>query len=150
MTKFRFKDGYECYASDKEEAKQKHKDFKEGKEVVASFEEKEENFENSINKVFNAIDYIKEQVEKSVEALDIVNREAFSKEVVRKYILEIQKFIEESDIVNFTEMAKSSFYAVTKTYSMQEWKEQCIAMLPDNVSVGEEKRVEETLEDLCH
>lgn len=146
MTKFRFKDGYECYASCREEAKQKHKDFKE--KVTASFEEKKENFEDDINKVFDAIDHIREQVDNSVKALDVVKRETFSKEVVRKYILEIQKFIEESDLVNLAETAKQAFYNATSTHSMQEWKEQCIAMLPQ-VSVATEQKAEQALEELC-
>lgn len=143
-------DGYECIASSAEEAKLKHKKFKEGKKIIASFQEKKENFEDDISKVFNAIEHIEEEVEKSVRALDFVKKDSFSKEVVRKYILEIQKYIEESDVKNIVEMAKQAFYQATKTFSMREWKEQCLEMLPSGASVADAQKAEQLLEEICH
>lgn len=151
LKKYTFKsDGFECVASSSEEAKMKHKQFKKGKKVTASFQDKKENFEDDINKVFDAIDHIEDEVDKSVRALDFVKKDSFSKEVVRKYVLEIKKYIEESDLKNLAEMAKYAFYSATQTHSMQEWKEQCLAMLPSDASVADAEKAEKILEEICH
>ena len=151
LKKYTFKsDGFECVASSPDEAKMKHKQFKKGKKVTASFQDKKENFEDDIKKVFDAIDHIEDEVDKSVRALDFVKKDSFSKEVVRKYVLEIKKYIEESDLKNLTEMAKFAFYSATQTHSMQEWKEQCLEMLPLNASVADAEKAEKLLEEICH
>lgn len=147
--KYKFQsDGFECYASSSEEAKMKHKAFKEEK-VVASFEEKKEAFEANIEKLYDAVHHIEEEANKSVIAIDVVKKETFSKDIVRNYAREFKKYVEESDIKNIIEDVKQSFLSATKTFSLEEWKEQCLAMLPDKISVGEHRDIEKVLEDIC-
>ena len=145
MSKFAFKDGTIIVADTKEEAIAQHKAMKTKADVDA--------FDDAMHLVYrleDSVSHIEEEVDKSVQALDYVNKDSYSKDVVKKYIAEIKKYVEESGFKeNIDKLSSVIRKHMSRSNSWKEWKEKCLATLPE-CSVADAQNVENILEELCH
>jgi len=146
---FRFPNGYKCQAESKEEAIRKYHEHK--VEADSSMlEERKESLFNYLGNVEDAIKHIKEEVDNSVKALDVVKRETFPKQVVKNYINEIKKYIDETDIESQTDNAWGTLRALTGSApNWKAWVELCIEFMPSTASVADANKAKELLEELC-
>lgn len=147
MPNYRFKDGYTCTASSPEEAKKMHKVYAEHN----IYEEAQENVLNSFWKVEEGINEVFDVVDKSIRALDVVNKDSFSKEVVKEYIGQVQKCLEENNVSDNMSKLDAHIHTLTsKAVNMKDWAKLCLSLLPDDISVKEADEAKESLEALCH
>lgn len=142
MPKFKFKDGIIIEASTVEEAKSLHK-------IKADIEDDADDARKCIWRIEDAINHIKTEVDNSIKALDVVKKDSFSKDVVKEYVNEIKKYVDETDFKENIDELQSIINKMGRTKSWNEWKEKCLAILPD-CSAGEAQQIEEALEELCH
>lgn len=145
MTKYRFKDGFECVANSKEEAKIIHR---------ASAGKYEDNLDSLFNKIWEAesgYNYLEKEINNSIKALDIVNKDNFSKDIVKEYVSEIKKYLDESGLKDKISSLNDSAHSLERRPSnMKEWKEMCLNSLPSDCSLADYQNAEEKLEELCH
>lgn len=150
MSKYRFKDGFECEALNSEEAKAMHKAFKDNK-TTASAEATKDNLMNNIWKAQSNVESFEEYLEKCIQALDHIKSKEIPIENVKKYLDSIKDNFENCEfgelMKNIEDLSKT---LTSKPSNMKEWKELCLELLPDSTSLGDAQRVEEKLEEVCH
>lgn len=150
MRKFGFSDGFKCVASTAEEAKAKHKDYLNNKvEAKTDFEFTVEEAFDTLGEIEDAFNHIKEEVEKSVTALDVVKKDSFSKAIVKRYVKEIDNYVDETNWKMLIDNLWGTIRSITTASNWENWKERCLETLPSNCSLGDRQLIEEKLEELC-
>lgn len=150
MRKFGFSDGFKCYANTSEEAKVMHKDFLRKKVTASTFEDVKEEAFNTLGNIEDAFNHIKEEVDKSVKALDVVKQDSFKKAIVKRYVEEINKYVDETDWKGLVDNLWGTLKTLTTSSNWEDWKERCLELLPSDCSLGERQEIEKKLEEVCH